>query len=199
MVVAQGYGIRWITRNTIRLKYMLPTSIRVRKEIRPDLVGEKIKAIGRNDFLHLATDQCAELYQITVDLVFYRQDQGSSVGSPLGQCKRCGGDIHLAITNKNVTITPKTTETFVLVNIGIVRVEKAAVTNNQIEYRVTVAVRLGRIAAEYVIDLPSVVLSTWHLAVAVIAGVPPWIGQPLELVSFGMPHEPKVRIRIAAR
>lgn len=72
MMVAQGYGGRWITGNTVRLKYMLPTSIQIRKELRPDLIGEKVKAIGCNNFLHLATDQRAELYQIAVNLVFYR-------------------------------------------------------------------------------------------------------------------------------
>ena len=72
MNVAQSYRVRWITRNTIRLKYVLSVSMRIIDKLGLDLVGEKIEAIGCNDFLHLATDQRAELCQIIINRMFYR-------------------------------------------------------------------------------------------------------------------------------
>ena len=52
------------------------------------------------------------------------------MGSPLGQRKRCRGNIHFAVADKYIAVTSKTTEASIFVNIGVVCVEKAAVTNN---------------------------------------------------------------------
>ena len=70
---------------------------------------------------------------------------------------------------------------------------------NEVEDRIAVSVRLGRIATEHVVDLPPVVLAARHLAVAVVVGLAPRVGKTLELVAFCMLHKPKVGVRIAPR
>ena len=78
-------------------------------------------------------------------------------------------NIHLAVAYKDIAVTSETTKAPVLVNIGVVRIKKATVANDQVKHRVTVPVRFSAIAVQHVIHLPPVMLPARHLAVAVVA------------------------------
>src|SRR5580692_12515626 len=115
-----------------------------------------------------------------------------------GEYKGCRCHIHLAVTDQNVAIAAEAPEAFVLVNVGVIGIQKAAVAQDKIEHRVVVAVRLLRVASEYVVNLPPVMLAAWYLAVAIVICFAARISKSLELKTFGKAYEAKIWIGVAS-
>ena len=63
--------------------------------------------------------------------------------------------------------------------------------------RVFVAIRLGRVAAEDIVDRPAVVKAGWNLAVAIEAHVPTRISKSLDLIALGDRHDCEVGVGVA--
>ena len=86
---------------------------------------------------------------------------------------RRGGwrDIHLAVTYENVAVAAEAPEALVLVNVGVVGVQEAAVTQYEIENGITVAVWVRRIASEHVVNLTPVMFAARDLRIAVVIRV----------------------------
>ena len=118
------------------------------------------------------------------------------VGSSIYQCKRGRRNIHLPVANNDVAEAAETAKTLVPVFVSAVGIQEAAVTDDDIQHRVAVAVRSRRVAAKNIIDLPTVMFSAWWSAVAIKIGRPARISQTFQLVSFGMTHYLEVRIGV---
>ena len=117
--------------------------------------------------------------------MFGGEDQSSAMGGAFGQGKRCRRDVHLAIAYKDVAVTAEAPEAPIDMLVGVVRIEEAAMAENQIEHRIAVPVGLVGITAKHVVDLPAVMLAAGHLAVAVVVSFSPWVGEGLEFIALG--------------
>src|SRR5438045_2065990 len=95
-------------------------------------------------------------------------DERATMGRAVRQSEGRGRDIHLAIAHQNIAIAAEPTEAPVLVNIDVVGVEEAAVTQHKIEDWIPVAVRLQGISPKHVVDLPPVMLTARNLRIAVV-------------------------------
>lgn len=104
--------------------------------------------------------------------------------SALSKRERCRSNIRLSVADEDVAVTPKTPKALVLVGISIIGIQKATMAQHEIEHRIAVTAGLGRVALEDIVNLPSVVFAARHLTVAVVIGLTPRIGQPLELVTL---------------
>jgi hypothetical protein len=105
-------------------------------------------------------------------------------------------DVHLPVADHDVAVAAETFHIPVLVNVIMIRVHKIAVAYHQINHRETVAVRLPGITAEDVVDVPTIVEPSWHLAVAVEAGVPARIGQALKFVAVRVLDNSEIRVAV---
>lgn len=81
----------------------------------------------------------------------------------------------------------------------IVRVEKAPVTEDEVQHWIRVAIRESRVAPERVVHLSPIVFTARNLAVAVVIGLATRIGQALYLVSLCMLYETEIRIGVPPR
>jgi len=90
-----------------------------------------------------------------------------------GKAKRRGSDVHLAVANHDVAVAAESLHVFVFVNVLVVGVEKVAVTNDEVEHRIRIAVRLGRVTTEDVEYGPPFVTARRNLTVAVVIGLTP--------------------------
>jgi hypothetical protein len=71
-------------------------------------------------------------------------------------------------------------------------------TNDQIKYRVAVAIWLSWIASKYVVNRAAIVKASWHLTIAVIIQPPSRICQAFCFISFGQMNHPEVGITISS-
>src|SRR5882757_6877675 len=124
------------------------------------------------------------------------KNERAAMRCAFGEGKGRGRHIHLTITDQDVTIAAEAPEAFVLVNVGVIGIQKAAVAQDKIEHRVVVAVRLLRVASEYVINLSPVMLAAWYLAVAIVICFAARISKSFEFKTFGKAYEAKIWIGI---
>lgn len=54
-------------------------------------------------------------------------------------------------------------------NILVICIEKVSMANHQIKYRITVAIRLGWVSAEHILDRATIMITGRHLTVAVVS------------------------------
>ena len=87
----------------------------------------------------------------------------------IGDGKRCGGHVHLAITDHYVPVAAKPFDALVLMQIIVIGVEKIAVTQDKIDNRILFTDLIcRRVATENIEYITSVVKACRHLAVAII-------------------------------
>ena len=145
---------------------MFAPCVWVRHKRRVKFIGPQVELISDNHALDFASRQNADFHQTVLDRHIGRQDQRATVRGPFGKSKRSRRNIHLAITDKKITVTAEAPETLVLMDVSVVGVQKAAMTYHQIKDRIAVAVRVVRVASEDIEDLPSIVFAPGKLAVA---------------------------------
>ena len=63
------------------------------------------------------------------------QDQGKVVRSTFGERERGGRHIHLAVANTDVFISAEALEALAFVNLRVIGIQKAAVTEDEVEHR----------------------------------------------------------------
>ena len=120
-----------------------------------------------------------------------------TMGNTCDKPKGCWRNIHFAITNQNVAIAAKATHTLIFMDIGMIRIQKIAMTNNKIKQRVRIAVGVHGIATKDIENGAPIVLPRRNLTIGVIRSLSPRIGQPLNLITFRIGNQAKIRITIA--
>jgi len=189
---AQGYSVHRVSLNTVGFEHVLAARARIGDVGSGNLVLAQIEAVGHDNLIDLAPRQRANLNQIGINFVAFRKDKCAAVRSTFGQREWRWYDVHFAVAHEDVAVAAEAPETLVLVNVGVVGIQKATMTQNQVEHGITIAVRVRRVAPEHVIDLPPVVLAARHLRIAVVVNLAARIGQPLDFETFGELHEPEV-------
>lgn len=164
-----------------------------------DFVAAKVETVDDDNAVHLAADQRPELHKVAIYSMICRHDERAPVRCPFCERERSRCDIHLPVAHKNVTVAAEPPEALVLVRVSIVRVQEAPMAQNQIEHRVSVAVRIRGVAPEDIVDLPPVVLTARHLAIAVVVRLAAGTSEALKLVPFRIPNEPEIGIGVPAR
>jgi hypothetical protein len=116
-----------------------------------------------------------------------------------GNPERRRDNIHFSITYQDVAVTPEPLDALVFVDIFVIRVQEVAVTNDEIEDGIAVAVRIfGVSSSEYIIDCSPVMKAGRDLAVAIKTRVPAGVGKPFQFISLCRCDHPKVRIGISS-
>ncbi len=171
------------------------------------LVGAEVKRIADNERLRFGAGELADDHEARIGSKTLRHDERMQSRGPFGQGKRRGRDIHLAVADHDVAVRAESLYALVFVNVFVVRVQKVAVTHNEIDHWILSAAvtlicvrgQIRRIAAKDVENLPSVVISGGHLAVGVVVALTARPCKALDLISFGVLDQAKIRIRIATR
>src|SRR5262249_57343355 len=104
---------------------------------------------------------------------------------------------HLAVSNHEVAVTAKPLQVLVLVDVLVVGVQEVPVAEDEVKDWILVAVRLLRVATEYVVDCSAVVEACRHLTVGIETGVPSRVCESLEFIPFGILHQPEIWVAVA--
>ena len=119
-----------IVREAVRVEHVIAPGSWVGNCFSRDLVRAQIKAVSHDYAIDLATGQLADHGEASVDRMAFWQDEGAMVRSTFSKRERGGSNVHLAVANKDVTVAAEATEALVLVDIGVVGVEKATMAED---------------------------------------------------------------------
>lgn len=187
--------------DTPSAKRVLTPRIRIGGFLGYQLIGLKVEKIADDQLAGLTAGQLSYFYEARlfplVRLDFGGQDQRLLVRYTLDQSEWRGDDVHFSVTYQDISVTTKTPDTFVLVLIFMVRIQKVAVAEHKVKHWVAVPIGSFRVAAENVIDRPAVMKSGRRLTIAVETGVAPRIRQPFQLVSLRRLNHTEVRVAVS--
>lgn len=105
----------------------------------------------------------------------------------------------IPISDHDVSVASKPSHTFVLVNVFVIRVEKTAMTYEQVINRVLIFMKWSsRVAPKDIDDLASVMQSSGDLTVSIVGGDSSRKSQALEFETKWCMHQREIRICVAA-
>jgi hypothetical protein len=156
LMTPEGHGILRVTEKPVSREHMLPASTWIARHCGAQLVAPQIEFICHNNLVNLAPRERADTHELVTWVLPGRYDQRTAMRSSVCECEGRRGHIHLAVSHKYVAVATKASEALVLVFIGIVRIQEAAVAEHEVEHRVAIAIGFFRIPAKDVIDPPSV-------------------------------------------
>ena len=178
---------------------MLTPGVRVGDISSFHFICAQIKAISHDNAIDLSPRQLADRDQIVIDCMPLGQDEGSTVRSAFGKLKWGRRDIHLPVTDQDIAVTAESAKALVLVEVGVVSVQKATVTDDEVKYGILIAIRYFWIAPEHIVDLSAVMFAARGLAIAIKIRFAAWITETLEFESFSKLDKTEIRIGVAAR
>jgi hypothetical protein len=174
------------------------SSIGIRYLLRSDFVHLKIERIPDNYLLGLHAFEITDFDKSLTGIHFRRKNQCMLVGCPFDEPEGSWNNIHLAVTNQNVTIASEPLYALILVNVVVVCIQEVAMTYHEVDDRIRVPVWLLGVTPEDVVYISTVMIPCRNLTVCIEARFPAWICESFQLIPVGEFNHAVVWIAISA-
>lgn len=160
------------------------------------LVRGEIKRIAGHHVFNLNPSNLADLHESVTWVVVSGEKQGASALSPFKQGDRRRHNVHLAVAEQDVAIAAESPGAGVPVLVSVVGIEEGSRHNHEVNDRKGVAAWGCRVPAERVVDRPSIVRWTGHLAIPIERSIAPRCSQSLYFDAFGRVYQGQIRVAV---